>query len=164
LFVDKFQQAVYHNLSLRLIKTILILIYFEYNSLMKQLISQTHLLLSLLLFSSCATNPVLPPSQNSALNSVSDSNAKKEKNYWMQEQFDSFLENEWNPTMKKDKEIQKKYRKNEESEKKEEKHFTLQEFVDKQEAYRKAHPVDDSKSNVRKLNSMPAIGENPSRR
>ena len=117
---------------------------------MKQLISQTNLILSLLLFSGCTANNMVTPSKNKALNSVSDSNAKKEKSYWMQNQLDSFFEKEWNPTMKEDKE--------------EEKSFTLQEIVDKQAAYKKAHPADESKSNVKKLESMPVIGGGSKRR
>ena len=114
---------------------------------MKQHISQTHLLLSLILFSSCSTSATLPPSQNSTLNSVSTSNVEKEQSYWMQEQLDSFLKDEWNTTIEEEK-----------------KGFTLQKFADKQSAYRKAHPVNHSKSNVTKLNSMPVIGEGSTRR
>ncbi len=120
---------------------------------MKLLISQKYLILSLLLLSGCATNPTVTPSQNKALNSVSNSNAKKEKSYWMQSHLDSFFKEDWDPTMKKDKIIQKKYGK------KEERNFTLQEFADKQAAYKKAHPADESKSNVKKLESMPVIGK-----
>lgn len=127
---------------------------------MKQLISQTNLILSLLFFSGCTTNNTVAPSKNRALNSVSDSNAKKEKSYWMQNQLDSFLQKEWDPTMKEDKEIQEKYGKKKEKEKS----FTLQELADKQAAYKKAHPVDESKSNVKKLESMPVIGGSSSRR
>ena len=136
------------------------LIMFYYNTHMKQLISQTHLILSFLFLSGCTTNATVAPSQNKALNSVSNSNAQTKKSYWMQNQLDSFLQKKWNPTMKEDKEIQKKY-----GEKKEqEKTFTLQEFVDKQAAYEKTHPIDESSSNVKKLENMPVIGGSSSRR
>lgn len=36
--------------------------------------------------------------------------------------------------------------------------FTLQEYVDKAAVYRKAHPNDYKHSNVKKLESMPVIG------
>ena len=124
---------------------------------MKQLISQSNLILSFLFLGGCSTYVEKAPSQNDALNSVSKSNAKKEQSYWLQDQLDSFVEDEWNPTMQKDKEIQEKY--GEDKKTKEEKHFTLQELADKQAAYRKAHPVDHSKSNVTKLESMPVIGK-----
>lgn len=127
---------------------------------MKQVISQTNLILSLVFFSGCTVNNTVSPSKNNALNSVSDSNAKKEKSYWMQNQLDSFFEKEWDPTMKEDKEIQEKYVKKEEKEKS----FTLQEMADKQAAYKKAHPIDESKSNVKKLESMPVIGGGSTRR
>ncbi|MFK5937141.1 MAG: hypothetical protein QM497_01980 [Sulfurimonas sp.] len=41
---------------------------------------------------------------------------------------------------------------------KDDKPFTLQEYVDKARAYRKAHPNDYEHSNVKKLESMPVIG------
>jgi hypothetical protein len=42
---------------------------------------------------------------------------------------------------------------------KDDKPFTLQEFVDKASAYRKARPNDYEHSNVKKLESMPIIGK-----
>lgn len=120
---------------------------------MKQLISKNSLIFSFLLLSGCATNPSVAPSQNDALNSVSNSNAKKAKSYWIQSHLDSFFKEDWDPAMKKDKKIQEKYGKSKEG-----KSFTLQEFVDKRVAYKKSHPVDESKSNVKKLESMPVIG------
>jgi len=42
---------------------------------------------------------------------------------------------------------------------KDDKPFTLQEYVDKATAYRKAHPNDYEHSNVKKLESMPIIGK-----
>ena len=71
----------------------------------------------------------------------------------MQSHLDNFFEKKWNPAMKRDKNIQKKYGK------KEGKSFTLQEFVDKQAAYKKVDLTDASKSNVKKLESMPIIGK-----
>ena len=125
---------------------------------MKQVISQTNLILSLVFLSGCTTTILTTPSQNKALNSVSNSNAEKEQSYWMQNQIDNFFEKEWNPTMKEDKKIQEKYGN------KKEKSFTLQEIADKQAAYKKAHPIDESKSNVKKLDGMPVIGGGSNRR
>ncbi len=61
---------------------------------MKQIISQTNLIINLLFFSGCTINNTLKPSQNKALNSISSSNAKK-KNYRMQQQLDNFFKHRW---------------------------------------------------------------------
>jgi len=95
----------------------------------------------------------------------------------MQHSLDSWLHEDWEPTISKDKEIQKKYMKEEKEVKsnssktsveetkeshfvdKEDKNFTLQEYVDKAGAYMKAKPNDYNSSNVHKLESMPVIGK-----
>ena len=102
----------------------------------------------------------------------------------MQKSLDGWLKNDWEPTVTQDKEIQKKYmeKKNIESQKndilvenkeindsnkegkieyveKNDKPFTLQEYVDKAEAYMKAKPDNYEHSNVKKLESLPAIGK-----
>jgi len=147
---------------------------------MKQLITITHSLVAILILGGCASNnKMVTPSQNSALNSVSKSTAAVKKEGIMQKSLDSWLKTDWEPTINKDKKIQKKYLKKETAndldtnntnntttEKKEDKYveredknFTLQEYVDKAEAYSKAHSSDKQESNVKKLDAMPVIGK-----
>ena len=77
----------------------------------------------------------------------------------MQKSLDKWLKDEWEPTVNKDKEIQKKYPKTEkESVKTSERSFTLQEFVDKAVVYRKKTP-DSNNSHVKKVESLPVIGK-----
>ena len=154
---------------------------------MKQIITKITLtILSSSLIIGCSSLSSNAPSQNSALNSVSNSSGK-EKAGIMQGMMDSWFSNDWTPTISEDKDIQKKYMKaetnksgikqtyirkdgsakvvyNDGEEKvhyveKDDKPFTLQEYVDKATAYRKAHPNDYEHSNVRKLESMPIIGK-----
>ena len=138
---------------------------------MKQLIIISHSFLALTLLSGCASKTQTSPSQNSALNSVSKSSAAKKHEGVMQKSLDSWLKDDWEPTVSKDKEIQKKYMQKKEDKTlvndtkeshfvdKKNKNFTIQEYVDKAAAYRKAHPNDYEHSNVRKLESMPVIGK-----
>jgi len=93
----------------------------------------------------------------------------------MQKSLDSWLHDDWEPTVSKDKEIQKKYMKEEKVQEnvkpsvnetqeshfvdKENKNFTIQEYIDKASAYMKAKPNDYNSSNVKKLESMPIIGK-----
>ncbi|WP_457748797.1 hypothetical protein [Sulfurimonas sp.] len=138
---------------------------------MKQLITTTLTASAFILLSGCATDAPVAPSQNSDLNKISNSNGK-EKAGLMQKSLDNWLKNEWTPTVNKDKKVQKKYLKKvatkradkddhteEKYVEKEDKNFTLQEYVDKASAYAKAHPSDDKNSNVKKLQSMPVIGK-----
>lgn len=118
---------------------------------MKQLINKTMITLNSALLVGCVTSPKVAPSQNSALNSISKSNASKKQSYFMQKEMDEFIDGKWKETVLEDKEIKEKY------EDKEDKTFTLQEFVDKAEVYNKNKPTGDSKSNVSKLESMPVI-------
>ena len=137
---------------------------------MKQLIIITNTLTALLLLSGCGSSTTVAPSQNSALNSISKSSAAKEKKGMMQSSLDNWLETDWEPTVSKDKEIQKKYMQKATNDKKEvgskvtyvereDKPFTLQEYVDKAEAYIKAKPNDYEHSNVKKVESLPVIGK-----
>ena len=145
---------------------------------MKQLITTTLTATAFILFSGCATDAPVAPSQNSDLNKISNSHGT-EKPGLMQKSLDSWLKNEWTPTVNKDKKVQKKYMKkvdadstnsnvnteetNNNTEEKyvedRERNFTLQEYVDKASAYMKAHPSDEKDSNVKKLKSMPVIGK-----
>ena len=145
---------------------------------MKQLITTSLTISALILLSGCATDAPVAPSQNSDLNKISNSNGK-EKPGLMQKSLDSWLKNEWTPTVNKDKKVQKKYLKKvnikkidtnadikETSNATEEKYvenkernFTLQEYVDKASAYMKAHPDDGKESHTKQLESMPVIGK-----
>mgnify|MGYP006899552949 FL=1 len=140
---------------------------------MKHLMTKiTFTLLSSSLIIGCSTLSSSAPSQNGALNSISSSNGKT-KDGLMQNMMDSWFSNEWTPTISKDKDIQKKYMRKDGSTKtvykdgkeeihyveKDDKPFTLQEYVDKASAYRKANPNDYENSNVKKLESMPVIGK-----
>lgn len=87
---------------------------------------------------------------------------------YMQKIMDNFLENDWSPTLSKDKEIQKKYMKKRDNmeegseelyEEDKKRAFTLQEYLDKATAYSEARPSDYNSSNSKKLNKMPVIGE-----
>lgn len=138
---------------------------------MKQLIIISQAFLALTLLSGCASKTHTSPSQNSALNSISKSSAAKKHEGAMQKSLDSWLKDDWEPTVSKDKEIQKKYMKEEKGDTlvnetkeshfvdKENKNFTIQEYVDKAAAYMKAKPDDSNNSNVKKLESMPVIGK-----
>jgi len=172
---------------------------------MKQIIIKTTLtILSSSLIIGCSSSSSVAPSQNSALNSISNSSAAKSKDYFMQKSMDEWFKNDWTPTVNADKEIQKKYlkvqtvdstgkaevkyieadkatttakkgtkaeptyikmQKTDENGKVQVKYmedtdrnFTLQEYVDKAAAYRRAHPNDYEHSHVKKLQSMPVIG------
>jgi len=125
---------------------------------MKQLTITANILFLTLLLTACAPDTEVTPSQNSALNSISNSNAHS-KNGAMQQSLNSWLKNEWEPTVKEDKKIQKKYMKKEKTFVEKEDSFTLQEYVDKAAVYMKAHPNDYNSSNVHKLESLPAIGK-----
>ncbi len=141
---------------------------------MKHIIIKTTLtILSSSLIIGCSSTNSVAPSQNSALNSISKSNAQKPKDGFMQKSMDNWFTNDWTPTISKDKDIQKKYMRKDGSTKvvykdgreevhyveKDDKPFTLQEYVDKASAYRKAHPNDYEHSNVKQLESMPIIGK-----
>jgi hypothetical protein len=143
---------------------------------MKQLIIISQALLTLSFLTGCTSTPTSTPSQNSALNSISKSNAAKEKKGIMQESLDGWLQNDWTPTVEKNEKIQKKYMTEKEevnsktiktSQKeqktryteKEDKPFTLQEYVDKAEAYMEEKPNNYNESNVKKLDSLPVIGK-----
>ena len=135
---------------------------------MKQLIIKYSISLSLVIFTACSTSSDVSPSQNDALNNVSNSDANNNKGA-LQGLLDSFIEDDWSPTVEKDKEIQNKYmvESQELNSTKESKKvyvedasrdFTLQEYADKAGVYIKAHESDHNSSHVHKINSMPIIG------
>ncbi len=133
---------------------------------MKQLINKILISLSLVSMIGCTPSPTVAPTQNSALNKISNSNAKKKKSYFLQNQFDYFVNKELTPTVIKDKEIQKKYMDKVVDKKtgkvtykdKKSDYFTLQETCDKISTYMRENPSDYNKSNVHKLEMMPVIG------
>ena len=84
----------------------------------------------------------------------------------MQKALDGFLEDDWEPAVKSDKTIQKKYMKEDTIDKNgtmgykyKENSFTLQEYVDKTAAYMQAKPADHEHSNVHRLEQTPVIGK-----
>ena len=115
---------------------------------MKQFIKITPIILSIILFTGCVTAPTVAPTGNKALNSISKSNSSKKKSYFLQNQIDKFLENEWKESVLEDKKIKEQY------EDKKDKSFTLQEYVDKVEVYSGKKTSDDTTSNVTKLESL----------
>ena len=121
----------------------------------------------------CASGGSVAPSQNESLNKVSPS-GKDTKTGIMQSTMEKWFEEDWDPTVKQDQEIQKKYMKEKHItthdkdgnvvekvvyEEDKERNFTLQEYVDKAAAYQRAHPSDYEHSNVKKLESLPVIGK-----
>jgi membrane-associated HD superfamily phosphohydrolase len=146
---------------------------------MKHLILINSVITATLTLTSCASSSQIAPSQNSALNTISKSSATKKKDGAMQKSLDKWLKNDWEPTIKKDNEIQKKYMKvktskkvlKESEEKTENKNikieyeekqsetFTLQEYVDKASAYMRQKPNNYKSSNVKKIEALPVIGK-----
>ena len=140
--------------------------------------------LTILTLAACGTSTGVTPSQNSALNSISNSSGKAKSGY-MQKGLDTWLVEDWTPAVEQDKEIQEKYMERVESNssneltktsaveganasekkvtyvEKKDKFPTLQEYVDKTEAYLKATKKDQmpEASNVKKLEKMPVIGK-----
>ena len=121
----------------------------------------------------CSSTGSVAPSQNQSLNQVSPS-GKQLKAGYMQHSLDNWLKDEWEPTVQKDETIRKKYMKKKVVEtsdanlskkravvyeEDQEKRFTLQEYVDKAEAYQKAHPSDYENSHAKKMESLPVIGK-----
>lgn len=145
---------------------------------MKQLIITTVSILSITFISGCSSKTEVAPSQNSALNNISPSGKDKKAGY-MQKSLDSWLKEEWTPTVTQDKKIQKKYMKKvavsnngennttaqegTEAEsyyvEDDDRNFTLQEYVDKAKAYIDSKPNNYEKSYTKKVESMPIIGK-----
>jgi len=120
-----------------------------------------------LLLASCGSSAPLAPSQNDALNKISNSKGK-EKSSYMQQGLDSWLEEEWKPIVEQNVEIQDKYMQKVESTKsqveekyveKKNKTFTLQEYADKANAYNKREKKKLEESHAEKLKEMPVIGK-----
>ena len=117
---------------------------------MKNLTKSILLAISAFILNSCSSSNVVNPSQNNALNSVTSSH--KEKSGAMQKSLDNWLEEEWTPTVEKDKEVKEKY-----SDKSRD--FTIQEYVDKSTIYIKDNNNSYESSHSKKISSMPVIGK-----
>ncbi|CAI6146112.1 MAG: hypothetical protein SPLUMA2_SPLUMAMAG2_00259 [uncultured Sulfurimonas sp.] len=115
---------------------------------MKQFIKTTPIILSIILFAGCVTAPTVALTGNESFKSISKSNSSKKKSYFLQNQMDKFLENEWKESVLEDKKIKEKY------EDKKDRSFSLQEYVDKIEVYSGTKTSDDTTSNVTKLESL----------
>jgi 16S rRNA C967 or C1407 C5-methylase (RsmB/RsmF family) len=144
----------------------------------------------------CGNSTGVAPSQNSALNSISPTKAKS--NGYIQEGLDSWLEEDWTPTVEKNEEVRTKYMEKVEIEapkevtatqittkkeleenssqklsqknsleiqkevkyvEKKDKYPTLQEYLDKADAYFEAQERDLENSHIEKMKKMPVIGE-----
>jgi len=132
---------------------------------MKQLMKIFVITLSLSFLISCSNHTQTKPSNISTTHSVIPT-VTKQKAGFMQKALDGFLQNDWEPTVKSDKTIQKKYMKEDASNengtvsyKYKENSFTLQEYVDKTAAYIHAKPADNEHSNIHRLEQMPVIGK-----
>jgi len=147
---------------------------------MKNFTQLTLTISTVIFLSACGASNMPAPSQNTALNSVSSSSATKKAGL-MQTSLDNWLRDDWTPSVEKDKNIRKKYMKeqkgttvsksdtaeNSTSTTEQEstyvedtdRDFTLQEYVDKTGAYIKAHEGEHKASNVKKLNTLPVIGK-----
>jgi len=148
----------------------------RYNPHMKHLYRLISPPFLLLLLTSCGSSSSVAPSQNDALNKISNSKGK-EKSSYMQQGLDSWLEEEWNPTVEQDVEIQDKYMHKVEGTKsqvnakeigtpekeryveKKNRAFTLQEYADKANAYNKREKKELEESHTEKLKEMPVIGK-----
>ena len=132
---------------------------------MNKLITNIMLCLSFITLVGCSQNST-NISRDNNIDKVSPKHTTKEAGY-MQNMMDSFLEDDWMPTISKDENIQKKYmKKNSEVESSEndyiedkDRAFTLQEYLDKAKAYSDAKPTDYNSSNSKKLDEMPIIGK-----
>ena len=170
---------------------------FCYNLHMKHLYKQITAITTVLLLTSCASQSPVAPSQNDALNKISNSKGK-EKSGYMQQGLDSWLEEDWTPKVEKNEEIRSKYMQEAKSDSQEapslskiatkeeleqhssenlakksqtpesekekyiekrDKPFTLQEYVDKADAYFEGTQRDLENSHAEQLKKMPVIGK-----
>jgi hypothetical protein len=101
---------------------------------------------------SCSSNATVSPSQNEALNSVTNSTAKKDNEGTMQKTLDGWLKDEWTPKVEKDEAIKAKNQDKTRD-------FKLQEYVEKSEVYMKESNSTTKDSHYKKMESMPVIGK-----
>ena len=136
---------------------------------MKHLYIKFSALFVISLLIGCTSKPLVSPSQNNELSNITNSN-KTLKNGYMQNSLNSWLKNDWEPTIhiKEKKEIQENtpvivkedviIEKNIKV-KKESDSFTLQKYVDKASIYMKANETDKNNAHYKKIGSLPAIGK-----
>jgi len=118
-----------------------------YTSIMKNLLLAVT---AIVFLNSCSQVDGANPSQNKALNTLAGK-TKKTKSGYMQQALDSWIKDEWTPTVEKNEAIKKK---NENKSRR----FTIQEYVDKAKVYSKEHSSTSSESHIKKINAMPVIG------
>ena len=120
----------------------------------------------------CTSKPSVSPSQNSALSNITNSN-KTEKNGYMQKSLDSWLKNDWEPTLQAEEKHSQKVQKKrdvviqeekiapikEKNSTKDDESFTLQKYVDKASIYMKAKKTDEKSAHYKQIESLPAIGK-----
>ena len=129
---------------------------------MKKIINISILLIVSSLYIGCqdVSNP--SPTQNEALNGVSNSNANKKNKGIMQNSLDSWLKEDWEKNTKGYDENQTKTEEvlvsKDKNTKKDEKGF-LQYYVDKAFYYNKHKSKKEEKSHAKELEKLPVIGK-----
>ncbi|MBU1658661.1 hypothetical protein KKG72_06365 [bacterium] len=98
-----------------------------------------------------SSEDTISPSENKALKNITNTK-KEEKKGTLQNKLDGWLNNDWTPTVEKDKTIKEKYQDKTRD-------FTLQEYVDKTEVYIKESNSGKEPSHHEKINSLPVIGK-----
>ncbi len=117
---------------------------------MNKLILLSITTLSILSLTSCNSSNGVSPSQNKAVNGVTQATTYKEDGA-MQQSLDNWLNKEWTPTVEKDETIKK-------INQDKSRNFTLQEYVDKAVVYSKEDNSSTEKSHSEEMNSLPVIG------
>ncbi len=125
--------------------------YLYYNVGMNKLALLTITTFSILSLTSCNSSNDVSPSQNKALNGVTQATTYKEDGA-MQKSLDNWLNKEWTPTVEKDEKIKK-------INKDKNRNFTLQEYVDKAAVYSKEDNSSTGRSHLKEMNSLPVIGK-----
>jgi len=122
---------------------------------MKQLIKLFVITLSLTFISACSSHIQQSEVKNYGMDNVSPTIKKNDEGF-MQNIYDDFIKNDWEPTISKNRDIKEKYMKEDQNSTNS---FTLQEYVDKATAYVGEKPSGENNSNVHKLEQMPVIGK-----
>ncbi|WP_373034986.1 hypothetical protein [Sulfurimonas sp.] len=100
----------------------------------------------------CGSNASVSPSQNEALNSVTNSTAEKNNKGSMQKSLDGWLKDEWTPKVEKDEAIKEKNQDKTRD-------FRIQDYVEKSEVYIRESNSTTQDSHYKKMESMPVIGK-----
>lgn len=99
----------------------------------------------------CSTRNTTVSNNNDAVNQITNSTKNKQEGN-LQKNLDSWLKDEWTPSVEKNVTIKKI---NEDKKR----DFTLQEYVDKAAVYVKENNSSYENSHTNKINSMPVIGK-----